>query len=163
VIVTVAQPKNDMITGGGHLINTSSAGQYAAENGLKTNLGFNLKYNRPMTNLQGNVNIIIRTGDGKAYQIKANAMNSLSTNVNQGTASFMSKANLTDITDPDNPISLGGNLDLQMTMKDSGNPGSLDTIGVTLRSSSGALLFSNHWNGTNTVQQNLSGGNLVVR
>jgi hypothetical protein len=121
VTVTVAQPINGMITGGGHLINTSSAGEYAG------------------------------------------GMSSLSTNVREGTASFMSKANLTDITDPLEPETLLGNLDLQMTMKDNGNPGTSDTIAVTLRNSSGALLFSSNWSGTTTLQQSLSGGNLVVR
>ena len=116
-----------------------------------------------MTNLQGNVNIIVRASDGKVYQIKANSMTSLSTKVTAGTASFVSKANLTDITNALSPTSLGGNYTLQMTMKDNGNPGSTDTIGITLRDSGGALLFSSNWSGTNTREQTLNGGNLVVR
>jgi hypothetical protein len=159
----VAQPINSMIAGGGHLINQASGGQYAAGTGLKTNLGFNVKYNKNATNLQGSVNIILRTAGGQVYQIKSNAMSSLSTNLATGVASFRGKANLTDITNPLSPVVIGGNFDLQMTLDDNGTPGTLDTVGVTLRNSVGALLFSSRWSGAQTVEQNLHGGNLVVR
>ena len=145
------------------MINQSSAGQYAGGIGLRTNFGFNVKFNRQMTNLQGNVNIIIRASDGKVYQIKANSMTSMQTDLISKVSSFESKANLTDITNPIAPVSLGGNLNFQMVMKDNGEPGTNDTIGFSLRDSSGALLFSSNWSGTQTVQQNLRGGNLVVR
>jgi hypothetical protein len=162
-VVTVAQPVNSMITGGGYIVNAASAGVYAGSLGLKTNFGFNVKYNKNMTNLQGNVNVIIRASDGRVYQIKSNAMNSLQTKLITGEASFESKANLTDVTDSNNPVSLGGNLTFQMVMKDNGEPGTKDLIGFTLRNSSGALLFSSNWDGIKTIQQNLRGGNLAVR
>ena len=74
----------------------------------------------------------------------------------------MSKATFADITDQANPISLGGNLNLQMTMTD-GKGGPSDRLAITLTNSAGAVLFSSHWSGVQTLQQDLNGGNLVVR
>jgi len=134
------------------------------------NYGFNVKYNKNKTNLQGHANVIFRVGT-KVYQIKSNAIQSLyvqaagctpsSTCPNKAT--FQSKANLTEITDPLNPIGLGGNHTLVIAITDKGEPGSFDTISVTLYGSGGgALLFSSNWNGTATIEQPLGGGNLVV-
>jgi hypothetical protein len=169
-VVTVAQPlTSNFITGGGYLVLSSSAGQYAGDPGSKTNYGFNVKYNKNGTNLQGNVNIIIRKG-GRVYQIKSNSLQSLgvtpspcakATSTSPCKANFTSKANLTDITNPNNPIGLGGNMTLQMQMTDKGEPGASDTISFTLWNGS-KLLFSSKWNGTKTVEQTLGGGNLVV-
>ena len=76
---------------------------------------------------------------------------------------FTAKANLTDITNPLAPISLGGGHSFQMKMTDRGEPGSSDTIGMALYANgSGALLFSSNWSGTNTIEQLLGGGNLLV-
>lgn len=163
-VVTVSLPQNDFLTGGGYLVNQSSAGTYAGDVGEKTNFGFNVKFNKQLTNLQGKATLIIRQG-GQSYQIKTNATNSLSTTeVSPGVydATFTSKATLTNITDPLNPISLGGNLDLIVTLRDAGEPGTADTIGITLWRNS-ELLYSSHWTGTQTVQQFLGGGNLQVR
>jgi hypothetical protein len=170
-VVTVSQAVNGMITGGGTLVNTNSFGQYAGTAGQKTNFGFNVKYTKSLTNLQGNINTIVRSG-GRVYQIKGNAMSSLTTTpCSSGSATttcpakatFNGKANLQDITNPLAPVSLGGNLPLQVTMTDSGEPGSSDTIGIQQSNSNGSLLFSSKWSGTNTVEQLLGGGNLVVR
>ena len=99
--------------------------------GQKTNFGFNVKYTKSLTNLQGNINTIVRSG-GRVYQIKGNAMSSLTTTpCSSGSATttcpakatFNGKANLQDITNPLAPVSLGGNLPLQVTMTDSGEPG----------------------------------------
>ncbi|CAA9379182.1 MAG: T1SS secreted agglutinin RTX [uncultured Pyrinomonadaceae bacterium] len=168
-VVTVSKPLGtNFITGGGYLVLTgSSAGQYAGGAGLKTNFGFNVKYNNSGTNLKGKVNIIVRAANGKVYQIKTNAIETLATNNANPlarTATFTSKANLTDITDPLNPISLGGGHSFQMKLTDRGEPGSTDTIGITLYANgTGALLFSSNWSGTQTIEQILAGGNLQVR
>ena len=170
-VINVAQPlPTYFITGGGKLVLSSSAGQYAGDPDSRANFGFNVKYNKTGKNLQGNVNIIIRSG-GKVYQIKTNSLQSLgvnptpcaqATSSSPCTANFVGKANLIDITDPNNPISVGGNLTLQMQMTDKGKPGSSDTISFALWDGS-KLLFSSNWNGTQTVEQILNGGNLVVR
>jgi hypothetical protein len=56
-----------------------------------------------------------------------------------------------------------GNATLQVTMTDRGEPGTTDSIAVTVWNKRGGLWFSSHWNGTTTVEQTLSGGNLTVR
>jgi hypothetical protein len=173
-IVEVAEPDGSFITGGGYLIIGTSGGTYQANSGSQANFGFNVKYKNPK-NLQGHVNIIFRK-DGKTYQVKSTAIDSLGIALKTpdglvctdppsstclGVADFRSKANLTDVTNPLAPISLGGNLTLQVTMTDKGEPGSSDTIGVTLWDGS-KLIFSSEWSGTKTVEQVLGGGNLVV-
>jgi len=80
-----------------------------------------------------------------------------------GTATFNGKASIQDITDPYNPISIDGNATLQVTMTDRGDPGTKDSIGITLWNKSGGLWFSSNWNGKQTVEQTLGGGNLVMR
>ena len=78
-------------------------------------------------------------------------------------AEFISKANLKDITDPMNVISLGGSLDLAITLSDMGEPGDKDSIGVTLYGSTGSLLYSSGWQVSRTLEKELSGGNIIVQ
>jgi hypothetical protein len=144
----------------------SSAGTIAGAAGLKSNFGFNVKYNNSGKNLQGRVNVIVRGTNGRVYQVKGNVMTSLSANNSNllaRTAVFNGKANVTDITDPLNPAPLGGNLTLQLNMTDRGEPGSTDTIGITVWDSAGGLWHASNWNGTRTIEQMLGGGNVVVR
>ena len=114
------------------------------------------------------MNVIFRIlqGDGiHTYQIKGNAIQSLGVDIsdpNNKIAEFITKANLKDITDPANPISLGGNLRLKADMTDQGEPGTDDSIGLTLTTSSGVLLYSSNWTGIDTAEMLLSGGNIVV-
>jgi hypothetical protein len=170
-VVTVYKPLGDFVTGGGYIIPTQSGGTYAATPGLKMNFGLNVKYNKKGTNLQGGVNMIFRRNVGgviRTYQIKSNSMTSLgtsgtSTPVVDRYAEFLSKANLTDVTNPLAPVALGGNLDLRVSMRDRGEPGSTDEIAVTLFSGTGSLLFSSKWTGSSTQRMVLTGGNIVVR
>jgi len=174
-VVEVAQPNGSFITGGGFLTIGQSGGTYPADTGSKMNLGFNVNYKNTKS-LQGHANIIFRAG-GHTYQIKSTAIDSLgialkNSNGNGvcsgppsltcfGIADFRSKANLTDVTNPLAPVSLGGNLTLQITITDKGEPGSSDTIGVTLWDGN-KLVFSSEWKGSKTLEQILGGGNLVV-
>lgn len=163
-VVTIAQPGNGFITGGGYLSLVSSAGEVAGGVGTRNNFGFNVKYNKQKTNLQGNINTIIRR-NGRVYQIKGNSMTSLAvqTTTAGGTATFNGKASITDITVPTAPLSVDGNASLQVTMTDNGEPGASDAIGITVFNKAGGLFFSSNWSGTRTVEQTLAGGNLVVR
>jgi ribosomal protein L18E len=165
-VVIVSQPQGTgSITGGGYLVMQNSAGQYLGGVGTKNNFGFNVQNTR--TGVKGNINTIIRN-NGHSYQIKGNSMTSLSINttITQShpypTATFNGKASLQDITDPYNPISIDGNATLQVTMTDRGEPGSSDSIGTTVWAKTGGLYFSSNWNGTQTVEQTLGGGNLQV-
>jgi Metallo-peptidase family M12/Secretion system C-terminal sorting domain/HYR domain len=166
-VVTVAKPLGDLfITGGGYLELTSSAGIKAGTAGTKNNFGFNVKYNKAKTNLQGNINTIVRrleAGEIRVYQIKGNAMTSLVVNENcPKTAIFNGKANIKDITNPLLPVSIDGNATLQVKMTDMGEPGSSDKIAITVWNKDGGLWFASNWNGTTTVEQILGGGNLKV-
>ncbi len=160
-VLTVSKPLGtNFITGGGYLILSSSSGLFAGEAGTKNNFGFSVKYNKNGTNLQGNINAIVRNG-GRVYQIKGNAMTSLA--VNGKKATYNGKANIQDITDPLNPIAIDGNGSLQVKLTDMGEPGKSDTISITIWNKNGGLWFSSNWNGTTSVEQLLGGGNLVVR
>ncbi len=176
-VVEVAIPTGTFITGGGYLNETNSAGSKPAANPSKMNFGFNVKYNSKGTNPQGHVNIIYRNG-GRVYQIKSNALDSFGTALKTpstpsttcagppsatcwGVSNFTSKANLTDVTNPLAPVSLGGSLSLQMSLTDKGEPGKDDTLAVTLWNGS-TLMFSSNWSGAKTNEQILGGGNLVV-
>jgi hypothetical protein len=168
-VVNVYKPLNDFITGGGHIIPTASTGTYASDAGRKTNFGFNVRYNKTGKNLQGNINTVFRRkeSDGivHVYQIKGNAMTSLSVNAAEATAKtavFNGKANMTDITNPLMPVPLGGNLTLQVTMTDRGEPGINDQIGITVYNNAGGIFYSSNWSGTRTAEMPLKGGNLVV-
>ncbi len=119
-----------------------------------------MKYNKNGTNLQGNVNVIVRNG-GRTYQIKGNAMTSLSVSANK--AIYNGKASIVDITDPLNPVGIDGNGTLQVKLTDMGEPGKSDTISITIWNKSGGLWFASNWDGTKTIEQLLGGGNLVVR
>jgi hypothetical protein len=157
--VTISVPGSESVTGGGYLIMQNSIGTYAGTTGKKTNFGFTMKWNKSGTNVKGQCNIIIRK-DNKVYQIKSNAINSLAVSGSNG--NFSTKANLRDITDPLNPISLGGNLDLFVNMYDGSPGGQLDSISIQLQQGS-TILYSSHWNGTKTVRRLLDGGNVQVR
>lgn len=90
-------------------------------------------------------------------------MTKVGTGSTPGTGSFSGKATISDITDPAAPVAVSGNNSLQVTLTDKGEPGSSDTICITLWDKSGKLWFSGSWNGTKTVEQTLGGGNVAVR
>jgi cell wall-associated NlpC family hydrolase len=167
-VVVVSKPTSNFITGGGYFINQSSGGTYAGDPELKTNFGLNIKFTKKLTNLQGRVTIIVRQGE-RVYQIKSTALNSLvvvpfsPSNARSGVAELVSKATVIDVTDPLNPVTVAGNAILNVVMKDNGEPGSADLIGISLWSKDGELLFSNNWDGTQTVKVTLDGGNLSVK
>ncbi|MDO9037987.1 MAG: HYR domain-containing protein, partial [Lutibacter sp.] len=163
VPIIVYEPTGDFITGGGHIIPTASAGTYASTEGTKTNFGFNVKFNKKGTNLQGKLNFIWRTG-GKVYQAKSNATDALGVDIADPSAKlavFTSKCNINDITDPLNPVSLGGNKIMHITMTDRGEPGVNDDISFTLWDGN-SLLYSSQWTGTSSSKMYLRGGNLIV-
>jgi hypothetical protein len=160
-VVEIAQPDGSFITGGGYLTIGTSGGTYMADTGSRMNFGFNVS-SKNKKSLQGEVNIIFWK-DGHTYQIKSTAIQSLgvTSNPTGGVADFRAKANLTELTTQRARGSLGGNLTLQVTMTDNGEPGSSDTIGVTLWDGN-KLVFSSEWTGAKTLEMLLGGGNLAV-
>ncbi|OGX85868.1 hypothetical protein BEN47_14260 [Hymenobacter lapidarius] len=167
-LITIAVPGQDYVNGGGSVIIAQSNGTYAGTAGSKMNFGFTMKWNKSGKNIQGQANIIFRKEVGgivRTYQIKSNAINTLGTFTtaagNQG--DFNTKANLTDITDPLNTVSLGGGLDLSVQAFESTVSSNPHKIGVTLRSNTGELMFSNNWVASKTEMLALKGGKISVR
>jgi hypothetical protein len=175
--LTVARPLNDFVTGGGNITpgTGQSRGTYASDAGRKTNFGFNVKYTKGSTTLQGNVNILFRrtvNGVVRVYQIKTTAFNSGGNSFGVGNnpgdpsttmrSTLVTKANLMDVTNPALPISVAGNLTLQLEMTDRGEPGTADDMAITLYNGS-ELWYSSNWNVTKTMPLVLTGGNVVVR
>ena len=168
-VLYLYKPGTGFLGGGGYIINSASAGLYGGTSGARTNFGFNAKAKTSKV-FQGHVNMIIRrqvNGVWKAYQIKSTSIDSLTittTSPSTGTGQFVSKANITDITDSLHPIAIGGGYQLQITVTDNGEPGSSDKVAVTLLDGS-TLLFSTNWSGAppKTVEQTITGGNLQAR
>jgi hypothetical protein len=157
-VVTVSKPQAGSATGGGYLVNQSSAGLVPGDPGAKTNFGFEAKNNSK--GLQGQTNIIVRY-QGHVYQYQTTSITSL-TFPTSNTADYAGTGTIQDITNSSSPITLYSGATLQVTMTDNGSPAS-DTIGITILTPGGALWFSSAWNGTKTVEQSLGGGNLQVR
>ena len=165
-VITVSLPGTEAVTGGGFLVMQSSAGYWAGTTGKKMNFGFTMKYNPSGKNLKGQANIIFRAKDS-IYQIKSNAINTMAVNSSTNEAYFNTKANLKNVTDPANPISLGGNLDLTVAMRDVSSSGQNDEISIHLARQNGQVLFSSHWSSNQTVRRQLNppngNGNIRVR
>src|SRR5206468_3833844 len=132
-----------------------SSGVYKSSDNSKTNWGFNVKYNKNKTNLQGNVNIIIRSG-GKVYQVKGivgGSNGALSVNVsdpNNKRATLTAKGNMTDVATALS-VPYGSNATIELKMDDKGEPGAnIDTYAITVWGSNNALLYSSNWSGTVT-------------
>jgi hypothetical protein len=153
---------NEFITGGGHIIPVDSKGEYASDPGRKVNFGFNVKWNKSVRNLQGNFNLILRRGS-EIYQIKSNALASLGidgTNPCSHKAVLTTKANLNKVTSGIADL-ITGNLSLQVTLTDNGEPGVTDMIGVTVYDGS-ILIYSSNWPVSSTEELTLVGGNILV-
>jgi hypothetical protein len=161
--LTISKPEKNSVSGGGYLLLTDSNGIIPGTPQSKNHFGFNVKYNKSGKNLQGTMNVIVRSG-GIVYQVKGTAISSLTVNTSTagGHAIFYSKAALLDITNPENPISIDGNATLQVSMTDNGQ-GVLDTIAITVFDKNGGLWFSSNWTGVRSVEQLIAGGNLQVQ
>ncbi len=165
-VITVSMPGSEAVTGGGFLVMQNSAGYWTGTTGKKMNFGLTMKYNPSGKNLQGQANIIFRANDS-IYQIKSNAINTMAVNSVTSEAYFNTKANLQNVTDPQNVISLGGNLDLTVSMRDVSTGGANDEISIHLARQNGQVLFSSHWSNNQTVRRQLNppfgNGNIRVR
>jgi hypothetical protein len=174
--VTVSTRTTDFITGGGFVKLNSSAGTYKGDVNSKTNFGFNVKWNKTLSNIQGGgFNSIVRSGN-LTYQIKAAKVLTLAvtprTTSSPATAAFTSSNATVTVTNANTGaiVSSVGNGNLTVEITDACEPGSgakttSDQIAITLKDTKGVLLYSNNWNAaTNkTDKQYLNGGNLQVQ
>jgi hypothetical protein len=168
--VTVSKTLNDFISGGGNLLvgsgpaNTSS-GVYKSNDNSKTNFGFNIKYSRTGNNLQGNVNIIIRSG-AVVYQVKGTvggANGTLSTNVSSPTNKKAVLTAKATVTNAETGAIVAENATVELRMSDKAEPGAkIDTYAIILKASNGSLLYSSNWVSNTTAEVAINGGNIQV-
>ena len=174
-LITIGVPGQDNITGGGYFHAANPKGIYADANTPKVNFGFTMKYNKSSKNLMGQANVIFRAAGGISYQVKSNAINSLTvTDIKQGTnvtgrrAVFNTKANFNKIevlTDGTVIVtSLGGNLNLSVEAIEMLD-GTKDKFSVTLTDPGGGLLYASNWNSSlpGSVVQDIANGKIYVR
>ncbi|MBI3417946.1 MAG: hypothetical protein HY043_21870, partial [Verrucomicrobia bacterium] len=179
-LLTVAKPiPGGMIVGGGEVSNDNgsggndSSGYLAGDLSPNTQFGFDVEYTKSLTNPQGKLWFFFfshRQPDGRLdtiqhkYKFTSTAIAVLATTPASGTASFSSKANLVDVTNPASPISIDGGVQLQVDLFDHGTSSSgSDTIGVTLYRKGGGVWFALKWNGVKTVQKAIAAGDLSVK
>ena len=68
-VLGIYDPADGFTTGGGWF--------YWPGSGEKTNFGYNMKYNRKRTNVQGNLLLIRHMADGSIYRVKSNMLDAL--------------------------------------------------------------------------------------
>jgi hypothetical protein len=85
--ITLSALAADFATGGGYVMNTGSTGTVGVNGGTatKNNFGFNVKWNKSMSTLQGHFNTIIRVGS-RVYQVKSNKPSYLSVGTDKKSA-----------------------------------------------------------------------------
>jgi VCBS repeat-containing protein len=175
-VINLALPDGEFMTGGGTIghkdeLNPGYLGILGENADPMINFGFNTKYNKKGTNLQGKSTIIIRgyfddDPELDHYQIKSNATDSLSVFSDfkenyKERATFLAKANLFDL---DDEITLEGNLSLRVEVYDAdktvGITDDVDQFGINLTDSSDNLLFATGLLDAGLVT--LTGGNVVI-
>jgi hypothetical protein len=187
-IITVAKPlPGGLIAGGGEVANSDGAGGNDSNgylqgetNGMYNTLfGLDVEFNKSLKNPQGKVwgkFFSYRKPDGTmdtvlhTYEFKSTAIAVLSlTTTNSATttnnlASFSSKANLTDTTNPANPVGIEGGDQLQIDLLDGNVEGGAgDQIAITLYRKLSGVWYTIKWNGSKTVKKDIANGDIVVR
>jgi hypothetical protein len=159
-VVVLARPlASRLVAGAGALRLSKSAGSLAGTAGSTASVGFTATYNAARTTLHGTVSALV-VHAGHVYLVRVGVPTTVG-----GTppkAKFVGVAVLSDITDPHAASVLSSSARLTMTLTDGGAHG-VDKLAITLRKSSGKLLFSSRWSGSATVPQKVARGSLVVR
>ncbi|MCB9284731.1 MAG: HYR domain-containing protein [Lewinellaceae bacterium] len=165
-LITVSKPLNDFFTGGGYLFMEESEGTYAGDNGTKCNFSVNAKWTPNGNNPKGKFHFLVKRLESDnivhTYRFKSNQINSIGINQQTDEGEVGGKCNIQDVTDPQNPVSLGGNKTFLVKVQDNGEPGTNDKIAMTVYENGGGLLFSSYWDGTQTIYDFLDGGDLQV-
>jgi hypothetical protein len=163
-LLTLAR-QDGSVSGGGYLrAGTNTAGQFAADPGSKINYSFNVRQTSTGA-ATGQVTVIFRRTTGGVlhfYEITSSQITSFGDNTSTGQTNFAATGNLMDVTNPQHPVVVAQNVALQIAATDGGNGGSTDMLGITIWSGQ-TLDFSSDWNGLNTLQDLLGGGNIQVK
>jgi hypothetical protein len=175
-LVTVSKPvPGGYITGGGSLPNTASSGMIKGAAGKETSFSVDVQFNSKLTNPQGKTTVTFFSyykSDGTLdavehkYKIASNAISTFVVGKNgaqtREQATFSSKANLVEELENGTIVAIEGGAILQLSMGDYSFDGKNDNFGITLQRKAGGIWFSSNWNGTKTIDQVLSGGNVYV-
>lgn len=81
--------------------------------------------------------------------------------MNGNRATLQGVASIYDITN--GSTLLDANATFEASITDLGESGGTDSIAIAIRNSASALWFSSNWNGVNTMEQLLGGGDVKVR
>jgi hypothetical protein len=179
-MLTIAVPvPGGMICGGGTITNASSAGYLKGYAPDQTCFSFYVQYSKSGSNPQGSVQIFDRSyykPDGSldtvlhTYMFKSTSISLLSvtlgTSSTNSVAQFTSKANVTEILPNGTQVSIEGNDVMQLTLSD-GTPrvpaSTARTLGITIQRTKGGTWYSSSWDGTKTVEKQVSGGTVSVK
>lgn len=153
VLVTVAKPiTSGFMTGGGHLVLSSSGGLKPGDRASANHVGFAITYTGAGSNPVGHFNTLVRSNG--VYQVKGTTFTSLK--VNGKTATFTGRGSIYNVTNGSSLMDSGATFTVSVT--DGGDSGSADTIAITVRNGAGAVWFSSNWSGTASVEQLLQSG-----
>ena len=161
-VVVIYDPSLGFTTGGGWFYWPGSEDLSSGYPGDRTNFGYTLKYNKPLTSIQGNLLLIRHLPDGSIYRFKSNAIEGLSLgDVGAfGWASFTGKGTYLEPGWPD-PI---GNHQFIFYVEDHDEPGNgIDRVWVETRDKDDLVIpvMSMPRPGSaNAVE--IDGGNIVV-
>jgi hypothetical protein len=162
------------LNAGGFLVLSSSAGLGAGDPGSHANFAVHARYakggslqRRGRSGLpQGGATVVVRRTEADGlhlYAVRAGSLQAFLADRATQRATVLASATITDVTDPCHPVRLEARASLRMTLDDNGEPGHADTLGITVRTGTGELWFSSHWDGAKTIEQALGGGNIQVR
>jgi VCBS repeat-containing protein len=159
-VLTVFDPSLGFATGGGFF--------YWPGTNDRTNFGFNVKYNKQGTRVQGGLLLIRHLNDGTIYRVKSNAMDGLAIGEDPGPpaygwASFSGKATYREPGWSD-PV---GNYRFTTYVEDLGEPGSHgaapDRFWIEVRDKDGVVLgISSLTQPGDANAEDLAGGNIQV-
>jgi hypothetical protein len=178
-LVTVAVPGSDFSSGGGFIYPENPNGLKPAVSTNKNNFGYNIKWTKNYSKLNGNFNTIWRA-NGVSYQAKSNSASVLIisnyTDPVTGCDGYKaqitySNVNMKQLDCLDDCWS-DGNGTVILTVYDFGKPGSNpgktceEKIGFAVKTKTGALIYSTNTytpaNADPVALQTLDGGNIQV-
>ncbi len=161
-VVVVYDPSLGFTTGGGWFYWPGSEDLNSGYPGDRTNFGYTMKYNKPLTSIQGNLLLIRHLPDGSIYRFKSNAIEGLSLgDVGAfGWASFTGKGTYLEPGWPD-PI---GNHQFIFYVEDHDEPGTgIDRVWVETRDKDDLVIpvmSMTRPGSANAIE--INGGNIVV-
>jgi len=161
-MVVVSKPAATyQTTGGGNPASLSSpAGTYGSTATAPATYSLGLSYAKGGTSPKGGVTFSIPQADGSKLIVKSNSITSVSiTGTSPKKAAIITKASLLRVVNGVSTL-IDGNATLRVDAED----GSTDKIGLTLRSASNSLYYSNNWvSGMTQPQAIASGSRLEIK